>query len=135
MGEVEKSRLEATLNLLSSKMKVAKEFRVTKEIYGEMISNENEIESSDHDMEIDENSDGNNVAGGDEENELTRKIESKKRNLKREQDRLNQMKFLIQKLMFSCPNNAMTFDEETNRTHYNMSIRLGKDISELCEDT
>merc|ERR1711997_982373 len=135
MGEVEKSRLEATLNLLSSKMKVAKEFRVTKEIYGEMISNENEIESSDHDMEIDEISDGNNVGGGDEENELTRKIESKKRNLKREQDRLNQMRFLIQKLMFSCPNNAMTFDEETNRTHYNMSIRLGKDISELCEDT
>ena len=39
--EVEKSRLEATLNLLSSKMEVAKEFRVTKEIYGEMISNEN----------------------------------------------------------------------------------------------
>ena len=38
--EVEKSRLEATLNLLSSKMEVAKEFRVTKEIYGEMISNE-----------------------------------------------------------------------------------------------
>lgn len=133
--EVEKSRLEATLNLLSSKMEVAKEFRVTKEIYGEMISNENENESSDHDMEIDENSDGNNVAGGDEENELMRKIESKKRNLKREQDRLNQMRFLIQKLMFSCPNNAMTFDEETNRTHYNMSIRLGKDISELCEDT
>ena len=166
--EVEKSRLEATLNLLSSKMEVAKEFRVTKEIYGEMISNENgnylrlyllsfifilynvlpcwkkmynplilwlENESSDHDMEIDENSDGNNVGGGDEENELMRKIESKKRNLKREQDRLNQMRFLIQKLMFSCPNNAMTFDEETNRTHYNMSIRLGKDISELCEDT
>ena len=94
-----------------------------------------ENESSDHDMEIDENSDGNNVGGGDEENELMRKIESKKRNLKREQDRLNQMRFLIQKLMFSCPNNAMTFDEETNRTHYNMSIRLGKDISELCEDT
>ena len=39
--EVEKSRLEATLSLLSSKMEVAKEFRVTKEIYGEMISNEN----------------------------------------------------------------------------------------------
>ena len=39
--EVEKSRLEVTLNLLSSKMEVAKEFRVTKEIYGEMISNEN----------------------------------------------------------------------------------------------
>ena len=39
--EVEKSRLETTLNLLSSKMEVAKEFRVTKEIYGEMISNEN----------------------------------------------------------------------------------------------
>ena len=38
--EVEKSRLEATLSLLSSKMEVAKEFRVTKEIYGEMISNE-----------------------------------------------------------------------------------------------
>ena len=52
-------------------------------------------------MEIDENSDGNNVGGGDEENELMRKIESKKRNLKREQDRLNQMRFLIQKLMFS----------------------------------
>ena len=39
--EVEKSRLEATLSLLSSKMEVAKEFRVTKEIYGEMISKEN----------------------------------------------------------------------------------------------
>ena len=39
--EVEKSRLEATLSLLSSKMEVAKEFRVTKEIYGEMIFKEN----------------------------------------------------------------------------------------------
>ena len=36
--EVEKQRLEATANLLHSKIEVAKEFAVTKAIYKEMIS-------------------------------------------------------------------------------------------------
>ena len=36
--EIEKERLGSTLNLLCSKMEVAKEFAVTKEIYKDMIS-------------------------------------------------------------------------------------------------
>ena len=43
-------------------------------------------------------------------------------------------RFLVQKVMASCPNNAMTFDEETNKLHYDMFIKLGQNISKLRGD-
>ena len=39
--EIEKERLEATLNLLSAKIDVAKEFAVTKDIYKSTIESGN----------------------------------------------------------------------------------------------
>ena len=40
----------------------------------------------------------------------------------------------MQKLMASCPNNAMAFDKETNQAHYDMFIKCGQDISKLRGD-
>ena len=36
--------------------------------------------------------------------------------------------------MASCPNNAMTFDEETNEKHYDMFLKCGQQISEMRGD-
>lgn len=135
---VEKERLEAMSSLLYSKIEVAKEFAETKQIYKDMISTQ-EIENEDLEEDMqkdgnDENSDNSNVTVGDEDAKLSRKVEKRKKKLQHEEDRLNQMRFLVQKVMASCPNNAMTFDEETNKLHYNMFIKLGQDISKLRGD-
>jgi len=63
-----------------------------------------------------------------------KRLERKKKKLAREEARLNQMKFLVQKLMASCPNNAMTFDEETNEKHYDMFLKCGQQIPEMRGD-
>jgi len=136
--EVEKERLEATANLLHCKIEVAKEFAVTKHIYKDMISsNENADDDLAQNMETDENdenSDNSNLMAGDEETALKRKIEKKKNRLNEEEDKLNQIRFLVQKLMASCPNNAMTFDEKTNESHYEMFLQCGQDIKKLRGD-
>ena len=36
--------------------------------------------------------------------------------------------------MASCPNNAMTFDEETNAKHYDMFLKCGQAIPEIRGD-
>ena len=36
--------------------------------------------------------------------------------------------------MASCPNNAMTFDEKTNKEHYNMFLKCGQEIPEMRGD-
>ena len=36
--------------------------------------------------------------------------------------------------MASCPNNAMTFDEETNKAHYDMFLKCGQEIPEMRGD-
>ena len=43
-------------------------------------------------------------------------------------------RFVVQKLLASCPNNAMTFDEETNKAHYDMFLKCGQEISEMRGD-
>merc|ERR1712018_731517 len=110
---VEKERLDSTVDLLYSKMEVAKEFLVTKQIYNDIITNEGQNIEDDEDMS------------------LQRKIEKRKKGLAREEARLNQMKFVVQKLMASCPNNAMTFDEEANAKHYDMFLKCGQAIPEI----
>lgn len=134
---VEKERLDSTVDLLYSKMEVAKEFLVTKQIYNDIITNEGQNIEDDEDMEDDgddENRDNSNSLVDDEEKSLQRKIEKRKKGLEREEARLNQMKFVVQKLMASCPNNAMTFDEETNAKHYEMFLKCGHTIPEIRGD-
>lgn len=135
---VERERLEATATLLYSKIQVAKEFAETKQIYKDMISsqeidNDHLEEDMDHDGN-DENSDNSNTALDDEAAKLSRKVEKREKRLQHEESRLNQMRFLVQKIMASCPNNAMTFDEETNKLHYEMFLKLGQDMSKLRGD-
>ena len=43
-------------------------------------------------------------------------------------------RFVVQKLMASCPNNAMTFDEETDAKHYDMFLKCGQAIPEIRGD-
>ena len=92
---VEKERLDSTVDLLYSKMEVAKEFLVTKQIYNDIITNEGQNIEDDEDMEDDgddENRDNSNSLVDDEEKSLQRKIEKRKKGLAREEARLNQMK-------------------------------------------
>ena len=92
---VEKERLDSTVDLLYSKMEVAKEFLVTKQIYNDIITNEGQNIEDDEDMEDDgddENKDNSNSLVDDEEKSLQRKIEKRKKGLAREEARLNQMK-------------------------------------------
>jgi len=134
---VEKDRLDSTVDLLYSKMEVAKEFLVTKQIYKDIISSDSQsLEDDDEDMEDEdaENIDNANSDADDEEKQLQKKIRKEKKKLAREEARLNQMKFLVQKLMASCPNNAMTFDEETNEKHYDMFLKCGQQIPEMRGD-
>ena len=92
---VEKERLDSTVDLLYSKMEVAKEFLVTKQIYNDIITNEGQDIEDDEDMEADgddETRDNSNSLVDDEEKSLQRKIEKRKKGLEREEARLNQMK-------------------------------------------
>ena len=93
---VEKERLDATVDLLYSKMEVAKEFAVTKQIYKDIISSddqhlEDDLEEMDDNVN-DENADNSNSELDDEERQLQRKNRKGKKNLAREEARLNQMK-------------------------------------------
>ena len=93
---VEKERLDATVDLLYSKMEVAKEFAVTKQIYKDIISSEDqnledEVEEMDDNVN-DENADNSNSELDDEERQLQRKNRKGKKSLAREEARLNQMK-------------------------------------------
>ena len=93
---VEKERLDATVDLLYSKMEVAKEFAVTKQIYKDIITSdgqnlEHDVEDMDDDGN-DENADNSNSDLDDEERQLHKKLKKGKRRLAREEARLNQMK-------------------------------------------
>ena len=95
MMVVEKERLDSTVDLLYSKMEVAKQFLETKQIYNDIISSEDQnLEDEEDDMEIedDENTDNSNSAVDDEERTLQKKIRKGKKSLAREEARLNQMK-------------------------------------------
>ena len=92
---VEKDRLDSTVDLLYSKMEVAKEFLVTKQIYKDIISSDSQsLEDDDEDMEDEdaENIDNANSDADDEEKQLQKKIRKEKKKLAREEARLNQMK-------------------------------------------
>ena len=91
---VEKDRLDSTVDLLYSKMEVAKEFLVTKQIYKDIISSDSQSLEDDEDMEDEdaENIDNANSDADDEEKQLQKKIRKEKKKLAREEARLNQMK-------------------------------------------
>lgn len=117
--DAEEERLQAELDLIGAKLELVKEFSISREVYAGLLD----------DCETEEEMRPSRKKDSD-----STKVDEKKATLKVEEDRLNEMRFLIQKLMAAMPNGGQTFDEETNKRHKAMLIRCGEHASDLRGD-
>merc|ERR1712226_1666033 len=72
-----------------------------------------------------------------EDDQLNAKLELinvKREVLKAEEDRLNEIRILIQKLLMSVPQGCLNYDEETNKKHKSMLSKCGEDLPTLRGD-
>ena len=120
--QLEDDQLAKKLELIKVKCELAEDFSNLRETYSNLLKNVPEEEIS-HAVPRKRQNSGENMS----------RIEQKTEELKAEEDRLNQMRFLIQKLMMATPS-CLNYDEETNKRHKSMLAKCGEDLSTLRGD-
>lgn len=114
--KTEDQRLEKELKLLSSKCELAAEFSSLQEQYSLLL-------------------DGNpDLAPAKKRGKMSIENSEVFDNLKAEEDRVVQMKTMIQKLMFSNPHGCLNFDEDVKKKHEEMLVKCGQDLPTLRND-
>jgi len=73
----------------------------------------------------------NRLTGGDEKDEGVKRLKEQQN---KEEDKLNQMRFMIQKFMISHPNVGLQFDAETNARYQKIFLGCGSSPEELREE-
>lgn len=109
--------LQAEITSMECKTKVGKKFCETQQLYATL------------NLEVNGDQDGN-----DDMIDSHETIVRKREILKQEEDKLQQMKIVIQKWMLSFPNLGLKFDTETNNKYRDIFARCGEDISKLRQD-
>ena len=120
--QLEDDQLAKKLELIKVKCELAENFSNLRETYSGLLKNVPEEEIS-HAVPRKRQNSGEKMS----------RIEQKSEELKAEEDRLNQMRFLIQKLMMATPS-CLNYDEETNKKHKSMLAKCGEDLSTLRGD-
>lgn len=117
--QLEDEQLTKKLELIKAKCELAQDFSDLRETYSKLLKNSPEEETFAVPRK-------RQKSGG-----KPSQIEQKKDDLKAEEDRLNQMRIMIQKLMMSIPGGCLNYDEETNKRHKSMLIKCGEDPATL----
>lgn len=117
--KAEDDQLNAKLELINVKSELLKEFDSLREKYSALLKNnpENDIEPAVHRKR-------------QKEIQMDKEMEV----LKAEEDRLNEIRILIQKLLMSVPQGCLNYDEETNKKHKSMLSKCGEDLPTLRGD-
>ncbi len=114
--KAEDERLKKELELLDAKCQLVKEFDILREEYSLLL-------------------DGNpDLAPASKRQKSTVEsnlVEQKTDVLKAEEDRVVQMKTMIQKLMFANPHGCLNYDDEVKNKHQEMLLKCGEDLSTL----
>lgn len=114
--------LQAEIQSMSLKTEAAKKFAESRNLYTEHYG----------DVNSDDDVTGNETDSPDAK--LNSNVEKKKRLLQSEENKTQQMKTLIQKLMLSYPNLGLRFDDATNQRFRDMFIKCGEPIHKLRDN-
>jgi len=117
----EDEQLNKRLELINAKCELAKEFSALRDTYSTLLKNIPEDEIS-------------HAVPRQKDTGKTSKIDQKNEELKAEEDRVNEIRVLIQKLMMSMPGGCLNYDDETNKRHKSMLIKCGENLPTLRGD-
>jgi len=121
--KAEDQRLSKELELLNLKCEIAGDLHNLKEQYNKILDDSDEMGSPAPKRQA--------LMAGDKNG---RKVELADR-LKEEEERTNQMKTLIQKLLMANPNGCLNYDDKSiQERNMEMMIRCGEDLSVLRKD-
>jgi len=115
----EDDQLNAKLELINVKSDLLKEFDSLREKYSALLKKnpENDIEPAVR-----------------RKRQKSEQMNKQMEQLKDEEDRLNEIRFIIQKLLMSVPQGCLNYDEDTNKKHKSMLSKCGEDLPTLRGD-
>ena len=125
---VEQQRIDLALSSVSNKTRIAELY----ELASDEVKDIEEDSEADEDEE--EKNDENLAIHNLEANPEDQLIKHKKKKLKVEEAKVNQMRHLTLKLMFSMPNNAQNFDNLINKEHEDMMYWCSQEPSVMRGD-